>query len=173
MMGTGIKDSANSAVVSDPDMRTVHVKWSKLTEGISMVFAGVLNFMEALDPVSTNAFMENLSKATAKHEANDTVKKEARDYGTEVSKSRSDDPVPVDTAPVGDAEPVKVEDKKASVSASSVTLDDITRAIVQKIKQNRSNNEKIAQLLKNYGVARVSEIPAEKREAFLVEVASI
>ena len=67
----------------------------------------------------------------------------------------------------------KAESKKKEAPASSVTLDDITKAIVQKIKQDRSNNEKIGQLLKNYGVARVSEIPVEKREAFLTEVASI
>jgi len=67
----------------------------------------------------------------------------------------------------------KAESKKKEAPASSVTLDDITKAIVQKIKQDRSNNEKIGQLLMNYGVVRVSEIPVEKREAFLTEVASI
>ena len=69
--------------------------------------------------------------------------------------------------------PKKAKSRKKEAPASSVTLDDITKAIVQKIEQDRSNNEKIGQLLKNYGVARVSEIPAEKRDAFLTEVASI
>ena len=67
----------------------------------------------------------------------------------------------------------KAESKKKEAPASSVTLDDITKAIVQKIEQDRPNNEKIGQLLKNYGVDRVSMIPVEKREAFLTEVASI
>ena len=75
--------------------------------------------------------------------------------------------------PVEEEPPKKSGTRKKEAPASSVSQDDITKAIVQKIKQDRSNNEKIGQLLKNYGVARVSEIPAEKREAFLTEVASI
>lgn len=75
--------------------------------------------------------------------------------------------------PAEEAPPKKSGTKKKEAPASSVSQDDITKAIVQKIKQDRSNNEKIGQLLKNYGVARVSEIPDEKREAFLTEVASI
>jgi hypothetical protein len=103
----------------------------------------------------------------------------------DVSASVSDAPVDADPEkPVteskastdqsaGEEPPKKAKSRKKEAHASSVTLDDITKAIVQKIEQDRSNNEKIGQLLKNYGVARVSEIPVEKREAFLTEVASI
>ena len=58
-------------------------------------------------------------------------------------------------------------------AATTVTQDDITKIIVQKIKADRSNNGKIGQLLKNYGAARVSELPAEKYEAFITELAAI
>lgn len=57
--------------------------------------------------------------------------------------------------------------------AASVTMDDITRIIVRKIKQDRSNNEKIGQILKKYGVSKVSEMPTTKYEAFLTDLGEI
>lgn len=51
--------------------------------------------------------------------------------------------------------------------------DDITAVIVAKIKKKRDNNEKIGQLLKTYGVAQLSDLPAEKYEAFLADVSQI
>jgi hypothetical protein len=44
---------------------------------------------------------------------------------------------------------------------------------VQKIKQNRSNNEKIGAILKSYGVAKVSDLPAAKYEAFVTDLSAI
>ena len=58
-------------------------------------------------------------------------------------------------------------------TASTITQDDITRIIVQKIKQNRSNNEKIGAILKSYGVAKVSDLPAAKYEAFVTDLSAI
>ena len=42
-----------------------------------------------------------------------------------------------------------------------------------KIKQKRSNNEKIAQLLKAYGVGAQSDLPAEKYEAVLTDISML
>ena len=56
---------------------------------------------------------------------------------------------------------------------STVTQDDITKIIVRKIKQDRSNNEKIGAILKTYGVAKVSDLPAAKYEAFLTDISQI
>ena len=58
-------------------------------------------------------------------------------------------------------------------SAVAITKDDITAVIVAKIKKKRDNNEKIGQLLKTYGVAQLSDLPAEKYEAFLADVSQI
>jgi len=58
-------------------------------------------------------------------------------------------------------------------SAVTITKDDITAVIVAKIKKKRDNNEKIGQLLKTYGVAQLSDLPAEKYEAFLADVSQI
>lgn len=56
---------------------------------------------------------------------------------------------------------------------AAVTVDDITKVIVAKIKQKRSNNEKIGQLLRTYGVDKVSSLPAEKYEAFLTDISQL
>ena len=57
--------------------------------------------------------------------------------------------------------------------AVTITKDDITAVIVAKIKKKRDNNEKIGQLLKTYGVVQLSDLPAEKYEAFLADVSQI
>ena len=63
--------------------------------------------------------------------------------------------------------------EQGSASAATVTQDDITRIIVRKIKQDRSNNEKIGAILKTYGVSKVSDLPAIKYEAFLTDLSQI
>lgn len=63
--------------------------------------------------------------------------------------------------------------KAETQSAVTITKDDITAVIVAKIKKKRNNNEKIGQLLKTYGVAQLSDLPAEKYEAFLADVSQI
>ena len=65
--------------------------------------------------------------------------------------------------------------QKAEPEQPAVTIskDDITSVIVAKIKQKRSNNEKIGQLLKTYGVGQLSELPAAKYEAFLTDISQL
>ena len=58
-------------------------------------------------------------------------------------------------------------------AAGSVSADDITKVIVAKIKQKRSNNAKIGALLKTYGVEKVSSLPEEKYEAFLTDISQL
>lgn len=67
----------------------------------------------------------------------------------------------------------KASAKTETQSAVTITKDDITAVIVAKIKKKRNNNEKIGQLLKTYGVAQLSDLPAEKYEAFLADVSQI
>lgn len=63
--------------------------------------------------------------------------------------------------------------KAETQSAVTITKDEITAVIVAKIKKKRDNNEKIGQLLKTYGVAQLSDLSAEKYEAFLADVSQI
>ena len=65
--------------------------------------------------------------------------------------------------------------QKAEPERPAVTIskDEITAVIMAKIKQKRSNNEKIGQLLKTYGVGQLSELPAAKYEAFLADISQL
>lgn len=81
----------------------------------------------------------------------------------EQAKQESDEqPEPQEHA----AEPAAQADKP-------VTLDDVTKVIVTKITQDRSNNMKIGAILKNYGVAKVSALPEDKYSQFLAEISKI
>ena len=78
---------------------------------------------------------------------------------------------PPDKAPGADkpTEPPALQKPRVPI----LTKDDITSVIVAKIKQKRSNNEKIGQLLKAYGVGALSDLPAEKYEAFLTDISQL
>ena len=70
------------------------------------------------------------------------------------------------------------ENKKISVQAKnentgSITLDDITKVIVKLIKQAATNNQKIGEIVKNYGVEKVHEIPPEKFINFMEDLAAL
>ncbi len=93
----------------------------------------------------------------------------------------------LDTTPATTARPT-VQDKPATTvqptpekqpatmtaqPAPSVTVDDITKVIVAKIKKKRSNNEAIGKLLKAYGAVKVSELDPAKYEAFLTDISQM
>ena len=70
-------------------------------------------------------------------------------------------------------EPEKKDEPNKADTEPSVTLDDITRIIVRKIKQKNGNNEKIGQILATYGVKKVSALKPEQYEAFVTDLAAI
>ena len=89
----------------------------------------------------------------------------------EAKEELSDFPVdPADDLPFDMDTGQKAEPEQPAVTISK---DDITSVIVAKIKQKRSNNEKIGQLLKTYGVGQLSELPAAKYEAFLADISQL
>lgn len=89
----------------------------------------------------------------------------------EAKEELSDFPVePADDLPFDMDTSQKAEPEQPAVTISK---DDITSVIVAKIKQKRSNNEKIGQLLKTYGVGQLSELPAAKYEAFLADISQL
>ena len=89
----------------------------------------------------------------------------------EAKEELSDFPVdPADDLPFDVDTGQKAEPEQPAVTISK---DDITSVIVAKIKQKRSNNEKIGQLLKTYGVGQLSELSAAKYEAFLADISQL
>ena len=93
----------------------------------------------------------------------ETPKARERDWIGNINRARQAAPV---KGEVQDPAP-------ASDQTQTVTVDDITKIIVRKVKQDRTNNEKIGSILKTYGVARVSELPTAKYEAFLTDISQL
>ena len=91
------------------------------------------------------------------------------DTGQKADAGQKDEPP--DKAPGADKPTEPPAQQKPRVPI--LTKDDITSVIVAKIKQKRSNNEKIGQLLKAYGVGALSDLPAEKYEAFLTDISQL
>lgn len=98
----------------------------------------------------------------------------SEDTGQEKETGQKDEPTDKTKQP-DKAQQAKQETPAAAKSqpAVMITKDEITAVIVAKIKKKRDNNEKIGQLLKTYGVAQLSDLPAEKYEAFLADVSQI
>ncbi len=105
------------------------------------------------DPVELHDTIPAAESETASEQPEEKLE----DPNVETQEEKEQDAAPADTSPV----------------TATVTLDDITRIIVRKIKQDRSNNEKIGAILKTYGVAKVSDLPAAKYEAFLTDLSQI
>ena len=153
----------------------VTVSYSKLVEGIGSVFAGVLTMLEAVDPKTARKLVEHFVvpdsgdetsvEPNAEKEKETNATEDAGNGAVGAAPVPSDDPAPLDSdtdAEVTEEAPV-----------STISQDDITKIIVQKIKQNRSNNEKIGAILKTYGVSKVSDLPAAKYEAFVTDLSAI
>lgn len=91
------------------------------------------------------------------------------DTSQQEDTSQKEDTSQEDEAPDKPVEPPAEQKPRVPI----LTKDDITSVIVAKIKQKRSNNEKIGQLLKAYGVGALSDLPAEKYEAFLTDISQL
>lgn len=112
-------------------------------------------------PVTEETPKEPTEEAPAEESpAAEEAKEELPDFPDD---SADDLPFDVDTTQ-------KAEPEQPAVTISK---DEITAVIVAKIKQKRSNNEKIGQLLKTYGVGQLSELPAAKYEAFLADISQL
>lgn len=164
----------NVAAVDTAEKKEVTVSWRKMTDGIGLVFAGVISMLEALDAGTARDIMNCVSQGGSVEKEGEANDAEDTGAGALDGDAGADDAPVADTAPAVEAEQsaAKEEPKTESV-APSVTQDDITKIIVQKLKKDRSNNEKIGAILKTYGAAKVSELPAEKYEAFLTDLSQL
>lgn len=111
--------------------------------------------------------MERLNASGKKQDDHEEKHDIAGEAGTEQNADKADTNKTVtEMAPAESTE-------EASPVPPGVTQDDITKIIVQKLKKDRANNEKIGAILKTYGVAKVSELPAAKYEAFLTDLSQL
>ena len=162
----------------------VTIRYSKLIEGISTVFAGTLTMLEAVDPGTAKKLVGRFLEEDDDRSKDILPPEEKAESSTpEASKVGNMDnaAVPADASVPGDTDATseaagetgQAQETSKPTSVVSITQDDITKIIVQKIKQNRSNNEKIGAILKTYGVAKVSDLPASRYEAFVTDLSAI
>ena len=172
-MGTEIKNGQNPTMESTEMTPPVTVSMKKLVAGVGTMFAGVLQMLEALEPQAAKQLMDRVAQDAEMDQAaaNDTVSvKDEMELVNETEATAEQAGAEEQAAPVkGEAQ----DPAPASDQTQTVTVDDITKIIVRKVKQDRTNNEKIGSILKTYGVARVSELPTAKYEAFLTDISQL
>lgn len=164
----------------------VTVSMKKLIAGVGTVFAGVIEMLEALEPHVAQHLVDVAVQHTADEKSTDVKSVQSGCDPTagsvsEHSEETVKEPVAeadaqTDTAAGVSEEPPGEEKQDAgsdTTAVNTVTEDDLTKIIVRKIKQNRSNNEKIGAILRTYGVGKVSELPVSKYEAFLTDVSQL
>lgn len=164
----------------------VTVSMKKLIAGVGTVFAGVIEMLEALEPHVAQHLVDVAVQHTVDEKSTDV--KSAQSGCDPTAGSVSEHSEETEKEPVAEAdaqtdtaaavsEELPSEEKQDAGSdttaMNTVTEDDLTKIIVRKIKQNRSNNEKIGAILRTYGVSKVSELPVSKYEAFLTDVSQL
>lgn len=130
--------------------------------------------VDATDNSSDKSEKKSSAKKKSKAKAEPAESEDITEAPESDSKaSGSLDKVTIDAAET----PHEAAGEQATASGdgtpAKVTIEDITRVIVAKIKVDRSNNAKIGSILKNYGVAKVSLLPEDKYADFLSEISSI
>ena len=136
----------------------IPVDAKKLIDGLGTIFGGVIQLLNSMEPGMAQQLADMAINGTPKEQPSETINPD------DFEEILSADDLPWEDAP---KEQPKPEPKQ------TVTADDITKIIVRKIKQNRSNSDKIGMILKTYGAAKVSELPPDKYEAFLTDVSQL
>ncbi len=155
-------------------------------EGMAMVFdsLGVDAGFDVTEKEEDKAGKKSAGKAKEDKVAEPVhgMKDEVRNPAAETAGDASDDntgnavSVPdgvTETVAEESDEVAEAESENPENPIAAISLDDVTKIIVQKIKQDRGNNQKIGQILKTYGVAKVGELNPKKYEAFLTDVAAL
>ena len=180
------------------DKNLVPVDPAKLSQGLKTTFLGVSLIFDSLgasepalrsfvnDAQTTDVVAEALDlmwQAEKRMDDAEAADKPAESAPGKPAEAVSDTPAAdASPAPAAGASSNAAQDKPATTTdqptpekrlAPSVTVDDITKVIVAKIKKKRSNNEAIGKLLKTYGAAKVSELDPAKYEAFLTDISQL
>lgn len=189
---TEIKETAGNDA---ENQEAVSIETAKVIQGMSMVFCGALTMLEALHPhvsLAPSAILDlvtgnvsGLEEIAAQRcaEADKTLEttenqKETgagKEDGEDVSETAgSSDAVP-DAHSDGDAAHMDA-DASAGIESKpepSVTVDEVAKIVVQKVKANPGINEKVRALVNAHGAQRVTELKPEVLEAFLTDLAQL
>ena len=150
----------------------IPVDAKKLIDGLGTIFGGVIQLLNSMEPGMAQQLADMAINGVPKPAA-DTAPENLNIEDFEEIIAADD--LSWDTEP--EEKPKEQPKKKAPAKkqepASELTADDLIRVVTQKIKQNRANKDKVLTLLKSYGAAKVSDIPADKYEAFLTDVSQL
>ena len=135
------------------------VQTQKLVNGINLIFAGIGEILSAMEPEMAKSLQALANMETAK---------DALGY----EELPTEDTATEETAAEPEKKP-KAKPKKAADKSTELTVDDLIKVVTQKIKQNRSNKDKVLGLLKSYSAAKVSDVPAEQYEAFITDLSQL
>lgn len=145
----------------------IPVDAKKLIDALGTIFGGVIQLLTAVEP--------DIAKELADYAINGESQKKLPENLNldDFEEIISEEELPSDTASEKQKASAQQEQPPQKEQISTITADDLTKIIVQKIKQNRSNSEKIGVILKTYGAAKVSELPSDKYEAFITDVSQL
>ncbi len=145
----------------------IAVDSKKLIDGLGTIFGGVIQLLAAMEPNMAKELADMAINGVPKEKAPETFNPD--DFEEIIAA----DDLPWDTEPEQpkqEEEPKKAATKKEK---TALTADDLIRVVTQKIKKDRSNKDKVLALLKSYGAAKVSDVPADKYEAFLTDLSQL
>ena len=157
-MGKKNENNSGSLVLVDAEL---------LSQGLKTAFTGIAMVFDSLG--ASGAADE--IKAAQETSPSPTISA-ASQVSSETEEKEKMEALPFDPEPKTPDKPAEPAADKLT-PAPSVTIDDITKVIVVKIKKKRDNNARIGALLKSYGVEKVSGLPPEKYEAFLTDISEL
>ena len=179
--------------------KPVKISLNKLTDGIGIVFMGVLTMLEAMEASGRKRILDSLDQEdTLEKKADAPGEAAAPDgaTGSDVAEADGVSSQVVTGDPEGDSipanDPAKAPDSttdsatdggtdsatdggtdSTSDQPNGLTVDDVTNIVVQKIKTNPGINDKIRALVIAHGAQRVSELKPEVLEAFLTDLSQL
>ena len=189
--------SINAYPAKNMEDRPMKVNLGKFTEGIGTVFTGVLQMLESIDVKSAEKLLSSIRQEENEVPFVEDASGDAGDMGdtgaigltgdtggtgkngASVENSTSASGNGSQSGKTENAENKEIAEKTAKAAktgdkdSTGISLDDLTKIIVRKLKQDRANNGKIEAILKSYGVERVCELPQEKYESFITDVATL
>lgn len=147
----------------------IPVDTKKLIDGLGTIFGGVIQLLAAMEPGMAKELSDMAINGVPKEKAPETFNPD--DFEEIIAA----DDLPWGTEPEQSKQEEKPKPKKTVTKKeqTALTVDDLIKVVTQKIKKDRSNKEKVLALLKSYGAAKVSDVPADKYEAFLTDLSQL
>lgn len=162
-------------VSSAASIPTGFIDAAKLGKGLNTVFKGYALIFEAMaEQAELLSSVVQQDGVTGQAPKKEPAKVEPSSAGTAEENPPDDNSTPPwenNTDEVNASETLASQNAKSEPVA--ITVDDLLKVAAQKITTNRKNSPKIKALLTSYGCAAISELPEDKREAFLNDLAQL